>query len=309
MDFTPLFEKGKREGKSYTHLDETIVERFNVMMQDNPELINNPKVLMNFFVKSTGQVMIRNYFYHNKRILLEVYSYLLDKNLTNNGMIEFVRNLSYEDVVTTIENDETYFRDLNEAINYIKTVGQFYGFTNERDLLTVKAIVIISWICRLSYSEMVEIKRQDFDIPNKALTFAGKYYDFSENQRHFETLINKLNETECEGFPSHKKIRYPVSNYLFKAASQTGKEVVNANNIADAIKRFNREASQYGKTLITPVIIKCSIFEELSRLEKQSPKADLFVLLHKIDSRYNEESRAESGGLLLLYTKWKELFG
>lgn len=178
-------------------------------------------------------------FFRMKKYVKELYDWLFEQGLATQEQIDYVSSLTIDDVTSDEEIRSFYFKDLDSALDFVRTVGGRCGLNDDNDLLLIKAIVILSWY-GFDRSEMIEIKKADLDIQNYAIRRQNIKLTVFDS-KHFETLHQLSIREVHRGFPEGRTVTYASSPYLMRTARTAQ---MNVDKVSQVIKRFNGVAAE-----------------------------------------------------------------
>ena len=212
------------------------VERFilnlNSLLKDDSvdKLFDKTFVCKTFFLQSTSSICRAHY--------QKIKGYLINLGIFLGITIPIP---SREEVIASQELF-CYFRSLDEALNFIDSIGErtLNTYNPYTDLVIIKSIVVLGWN-GLSSKEIVSLPKtnvspctNDFcvvSVGNKKIELSGSAASAIFNLRYLE---------EYNGLPSGKKrILSGDSLFLFRPTSPT-RERIDESYIIQALKRFNK---------------------------------------------------------------------
>jgi len=215
-------------------LVERIEQVFGPPSQAN---FNNTDLIPNVFYVTSSKLSNTN-FYHIKRMLKLFYSDLYEEGLATKETVDYLEKLNMESVVRSGEVETKFFKDLQSAIAFIRTVGHHYQF-NDSELLQQKAIVILSW---LGIDEPQDLKKSQIRdgavyLPNKVIRVGPKEFAILEAYRDLDTFRTFPYPRSATLLPSEWLFRGPRRDHLTK------------HNLMFAMQVFNECAADFGKNI------------------------------------------------------------
>ena len=291
MDFTPFYEKCKElpenDRKWATVFCRNVDEVFG---NSDAQLHNIDKVCALFYGYGNG--LSKAQYYRKRKLVLMLYSWLLENGRIDRETYEKVATLRLEDVVRAEELNRYYFKSLDSALGFVSVVARVNGLSPDDDLLNIKSLVILLWH-GVDLSDIINIKKKD--VSETGVVIGGNIVAIDEK---YSSILAEFATTDIHnGFPSGKTQDYLPSSYLFRS-SKTAQ--MSTNNINCMLRRFNEEAKRYGHVLSVVALKQNGAFCRVKE-SGEDVKSKLSEIL-----RCNH--RAELYGYVHLYQGWKKKF-
>lgn len=231
MNYDPFLSRCK-EKYPQEECWEAIITRFQDVFADG-DFKNRSKVCEAFYVTDK---LGKAQFFRMKKYVKELYNWLFEQGFVDNEDVEYVRGLTIDDVVSNREITTCYFRDLNNALDFVGAVGYAYGFDRDDDLLMIKTIVILSWY-GLERGDIAEVRKSDLIDSETALLCKGRQIGLPAE--HFNVLRRFADSDVYRVFPLDKRHEYVYSPYLMRTSRSVQ---MDKDKVSQAIKRFNAVA-------------------------------------------------------------------
>ena len=197
-----------------------------------------------------------------------------------------------EEVLATQETTILY-KDLDSLLKFIDQAGKLKleDYDEKRDLLNIKAIVILGWR-GIMREEIVLIQKTDMRQE------AGKYFittarsNFEITQKEYEFLVWFSTLSEYRGFPIGRLVVLKGNEgYLFRGKKPD--EDKNENSITKALDRFNDAVRDTGKAIVFRYLRKNALFAEL--YDELKGAETPVNLTEQIKKKFNCEAKAALG--------------
>lgn len=264
----------------------------DVFGEDHQSFEERDKVCRLFYGNSSS--LSKAQYYRKRNLVRKLYDWLETQGAVSHDFCEDVYSLRLQDVVSDTELYHYYFKDLDEALNFVSLVGAMQDMGEFDDLLNIKTIVILSWY-QVDLNEMQNLQKSDLKLDThtvlvgeKQIQLAIKYFDILK--RFAELDVHK-------GFPSHKQQIYMSSPFLIRSARQVN---LSPNNIQKTLQRFNVIAAKYGKELSILNLRRNGIFSQVYTSAGSKTINALIQELTGCDTAF-------AFGYKEFYEKWKEL--
>ena len=295
MNYEPFYERCR----SLSENDRKWAEQFCKTLDDvfdGSEYQSTQKVRALFYGKGNG--LSKAQFYRKKKFIVELYQWLYEEGIVPQRFVEYVAGLKLENVVSDAELDTYYFKDVDAMLNFISEVGRFYGFKEDDDLLIIKSISLLTWYS-VDISEMIRIRKTDLNEENHSVYVCGTDKRTVTVKENAFGILRKLAAANAiKGFPAAKLQVFQSSRYLFRSARQGQ---LNENNLNCFLKRFNKEAKQFGHELSLTALKKNGIF--CAVLEKDDGKQTINMIMNPM-----LPDRQMAFGYAKFYQVWKDKF-
>lgn len=241
----------------------------------------------------------RNKFYDIKKILKDLFDYLLSQGLVTQSTRDYVYNIRIADIDTENNARRYFFADLNEAIDFVNFVARSYGAQDDDAFLLIKTFVILCWY-NLDKSEQLNIMKSDICESDCSVRSDGRRVHI--DPKHFDIIsaFSKAKEFNAISKNVHRVLRYCDSEYLFRSArsdklspAALTQHLVRFNDMADAVS---------GHELSTSTLITNGHF---TRLREDGVKEISAYSMQKI------LGHSDIGTSVLycnLYKKWLEIY-
>lgn len=204
-----------------------------------------------------GKSVSKAQYYRKRKFVNLFYEWLYEQGAVRKATLDRVRSLHLGDVVTDYELAHHYFKNLDEALDFVRTVGISQGLGDYDDLLNIKSIVILSWH-QVELSQLQELHKTALQSDTHTVLVGEKQIQLTNE--HFNILKRFAELDVHRGFPSQKQQIYMSSPFLMRSAKQIS---LSPNNIQKAIQRFNTVAVEYGKELSIFNLRRNGIFSQV----------------------------------------------
>ena len=258
MNFEPFYtrcqELPDKDRKWVDGFYSTVLRTFD----DEEPQFQNHVMICSLFCGDHGGVSKAQY-YRRRIFVRMLYDWLYEQGYVTRDTLEYVYSLRLSDVVTDYELSRYYFKNLDEALDFVALVGRANGLDSEDDMLNIKTIVILAWN-GLESPEMASIKKRHLNEVNGTVVIGEKTLHIEP--KYMRVLCKFANIEMHRAFPSCRQQLYVESEYLMRSSRQS---CMTPNNIRCAIWRFNDIADSYGRELSIPHIrrngVFCKVFE------------------------------------------------
>ena len=295
MNYEPFYERCRAMPEKDQKWAKAFCETLNGVFDDQGFLCKQ-KVCKLFYGKGNG--LSKAQFYRKKKFVVELYKWFCEEGKVSQEFVDYVSGLKQEDVISETELNTYYFKDLNAMLSFIKEVGLFYGLNEENDLLVVRTIAVLTWYS-VDVTEMVEIRKKDLNSDNRSILVRGVNKRTVIMSDNAFGVVKKFAITDSlRGFPAAKTQNCLPSQYLFRSMKQTK---LNENNINCFLKRFNKEARQFGHELSLVALKKNGLFCNV--LEKDNGEQTVNMIMKPM-----LPDRQMAFGYAKFYRVWKEKF-
>lgn len=267
----------------------TVLEVFG---EDNQSFEDRNKVCKLFYGKSFS--LSKAQYYRKRNLVRNLYDWLAEQGVVSEDFRKEVYELRLQDVVSDAELYRHYFKDLDEALNFVTFIGSINGMGEPNDMLNIKAIVILSWY-QVDLDELLELRKTDLHPETNTVVVNERPIQLAV--KHFDVLKRFAEIDVHKGFPSQKKQIYMSSPFLIRSARQIS---LNQNNIQKAIQRFNVVAAEYGKELSILSMRRNGVF---SQVYASGDKKTVNTLIKELLGCDN----AFAFGYKEFYERWKYL--
>lgn len=268
---------------------ETVNETFD---EDNKQFDNRGMICKLFYGK--GKSVSKAQYYRKRKLVRMFYEWLYEQGLVSRDTLEEVCSLRLGDVVTDYELTHYYFKDLDGALDFVRTVGLSKGLGDYDDLLNIKSIVILSWY-QIELSQLQELHKSALQPETHTVLVGEKQIQLTIE--HFNILKRFAELDVHQGFPSQKQQVYMTSPFLMRSAKQIS---LNPNNIQKAIQRFNSIAVEHGKELSILNLRRNGIFSQVYASGDDKTANTLIQELTGCDTAF-------AFGYKEFYERWKRL--
>ena len=233
-------------------------------------------------------------YYRKRKLVWELYKWLETQNAVSHEFAQKVYHLQLKNVVLNTELLRCYFKDLDEALDFVSFVGSMNGMGSYDDLLNIKSIVILIWnqvtveeLCELHKSSLVS-ELTSVSLRDKTIYLDQKYFN----------ILKRFSELDLhKGFPSQKMQIYLNSPYLIRSAK---KIKLCKNNITKVILRFNAVSAKYGKEFSILNLRRNGIFSKIYTSRRDDTANTLIQELIGCDTSF-------AFGYKEIYEEWKRL--
>lgn len=268
---------------------ETVNETFD---EDNKQFDNRGMICKLFYGK--GKSVSKAQYYRKRKLVRMFYEWLYEQGLVSRDTLEEVCSLRLGDVVTDYELTHYYFKDLDGALDFVRTVGLSKGLGDYDDLLNIKSIVILSWY-QIELSQLQELHKSALQPEMHTVLVGEKQIQLTIE--HFNILKRFAELDVHKGFPSRKQQIYMSSPFLMRSAKQIS---LSPNNIQKAIQRFNSVAVEHGKELSILNLRRNGIFGQVYAAGDEKTANTLIQELTGCDTAF-------AFGYKEFYERWKRL--
>lgn len=293
MDFTPFYEKCKelpendrRWAAAFCH------DVDDVFGGNDTQLHNIDKICSLFYGRGSG--LSKAQYYRKRKLVLMLYSWLLENGRIDPKLYDAVAALKLEDVVRVEELNRYYFKSLDSAIGFVSVVAAANGLSQDHDLLNVKALIILLWH-GIDLNDIVNIRKKD--VSEIGVVIGDELVEI--DKKYASILIEFATTDIHNGFPSGKVQDYLPSSYLFRSSRVAQ---MSANNVNCMLRRFNEVAELYGHTLSVVALKKNGIF---CRVHESKDERSLSARMREV---VQCNHRAELYEYVHLYQGWEKKF-
>ena len=208
MNYESFFERCVAkypQEKSFESIFKKIAEVFA-----DEQFNDTGRIYRLFFV--TGNRLGKSQFYRVKRYVKELYRWLYELGVATSKTREYVESLTLTDVLSADIVRHRYFKNLDDALDFVGAVGTKCGYGQGDALLAIKTIVILLWH-GVHAGDIVRMKKADikdsFVIANKTkIDIDERYLKVIKEYACAETYI---------GFPKGDRVHsYAKSIYLIR---------------------------------------------------------------------------------------------
>ena len=295
MDYGPFYERCRAMPEKDQKWAQAFCETLDGMFDDG-KFRSMQKVCALFYGKGNG--LSKAQFYRKKKFVTELYRWLCEAGKVTEEFADYVAGLKLEDVVSEAELETYYFKDLDAMLNFIGKVGRFYGLNEENDLLVIRTIALLTWYS-VDVSEMIGIRKADLNTEDRSVLIRGVNKRKVVLRDDAYAIVKRFAVTDSlRGFPAAKAQNCLPSRYLFRSMKQAQ---LNENNINCFLKRFNKEARQFGHELGLVALKKNGLFCKV--MEKDNGEQSVNMLLRPM-----LPDRQMAFGYAKFYRVWKEKF-
>lgn len=297
MNFEPFREKCLPLPKQYEQLTKSFCNKLQTL-DDHHLNFQDPDFTFELF-HLCGTCASKSQFYRKKRLILLLYTWLLENGKVSREYIDKIATLRLSDVISVNELKTFYFKSLDSTLEFISEIGSINGLDLPTDLVNLKSIVILAWNS-VTLQETINLLKSDLDIAHNAIHIRGDNERIiTLESKYFEVLRLYANEDEHNGFPTGKKQVYLPSPYLFRSARR---KQIKLSNARSYLKRFNDEAKKYRHKLGLPQLRKNSVFCKI--LEQDDGNKTINSLAMELKNC----ERAEAYAYAQSYMRWKQLY-
>lgn len=241
-----------------------------------------------------GNSVSKAQYYRKKKFVHLFYKWLYDQGAVRQETLDRVFSLRLGDVITDHELSHYYFKNLDGALDFVRTVGRSKGFEDYDDLLNIKTIVILSWH-QVDLNELQKIRKSDLQLETHTVLVGEKQIQLTIE--HFNILKRFAEIDIHKGFPSQKQQVYMPSPFLMRSARQTS---LNPNNIHQAIQRFNSVTAEHDQKLSILNLRRNGIFSQVYAAGDEKAAGALIQKLTGCDTAF-------ACGYKEFYERWKQL--
>lgn len=244
-----------------------------------------------FYGKSEN--MSKATFYRNRVLVRALYDWLYEQGAVSEKMRQAVYALQLRDVISDHELSLHYFRNLDEALNFVEMIGVHQGLEGKDDMLNYKAMVVLAWH-GIELQQSLSIRKADIYRESKSVVCCDKVFHFEE--KYFNIICRFADIDVHKGFPSGKTQFYCDSPYLMRSAKQ---ERMNMNSLKCALQRFNGISKSYNKALSILALRRNGIFSRI--INSKDEKC--------VNALIREEIQCDTAfacGYKELYERWKQ---
>lgn len=190
-----------------------------------------------------AKALSRSQYYRKRKLIRKFYDWLVGQNAVHKDFVQRVYDLQLQDVVSNVELYRYFFKDLDEALDFVRLVGAGKGMGRDKDLLSVKTIVILSWY-QVELLELQELHKSDLQPETNTVLVGDKTIQLTPE--HFDILKKYAEAETYKSFPAQTPMVYISSPYLMR----TNRRIqMNPVNLLKALERFNVVAEDYGREL------------------------------------------------------------
>lgn len=260
-----------------------------IVGEQSPSLLLDKEVLCKTFYISENGSICRQHYQKVKDYLLKIGEYF---------GIE-IQIPSRTDVINSHEMN-CYFRDIDDLLDFIDKVGYSHmpTYDKSRDLLTLKAMVVLGWhgflsqeIAKLQNDELIQNDENLIEILHN-----GSIVTF--NQRESDILKRTSVLGEYNGFPNGKLIiLYGDNKFVFRPGTRS-QSYITADHIIQKIKRFNVYAGY--KNIMFRNLYKNAKFVEIANCNTN--QSDVQKIISIMNCSFNSALN-----YLPQYQAWKNL--
>lgn len=293
MIFEPFYERCQQLPENDKRWIDTFCATIaDVFGDDEPNFENFGLVCRLFYGK--GKSVSKAQYYRKRKFVHLFYEWLYEQGTVHKDTLNRVYSLRLGDVVTDYELAHYYFENLDDALDFVRTVGITQGLGNYDDLLNIKAIVILSWY-QVELSQLQELHKSALR-PETHTVFVGEK-QIQLTIEHFDILKRFADLDVHRGFPSQKQQIYMSSPFLMRSAKQIS---LSPNNIQKAVQRFNSVAVEHGKELSILNLRRNGIFSQVYAAGDEKTANTLIRELTGCDTAF-------AFGYKEFYERWKHL--
>lgn len=231
----------------------TVVDVFG---EDEQDFLDLHKVYYLFYGSRSSKLSKAQY-YRKRKLILTLYDWLARQGAVTDHFLERVRSLKLQDVVSNNELILHYFKNLDEALNFVAVVGSYKGLGNYDDLLFIKSVVILVWH-QVATSELLSLHKSDLKADTHTVTLEDRSIQL--DVKYFDILKRFAELDVHKGFPSCRKQVYLSSQFLMRSSQRAN---LCHNNLQKALERFNAVAVDYGKELSLVSLRRNGIFSKV----------------------------------------------
>lgn len=266
-----------------------VLEIFGV---DNQNFENRDNVCKLFYGRSF--TLSKAQYYRKRNLIRRLYDWLLAHGAVSKEFHNEVYNMKLHDVVSDTELYRYYFKNLDEVLDFVTLVGASKGMGEVNDLLNVKSIVVLSWY-QVDLAEICSLKKSALQSSTYSILVDDKRIHFEVD--HYRVLERFAALDTHKGFPTTKTQFYVDSPYLMRSAR---KEMLNVDNIQNAIQRFNYVATGYGKEISALNLRRNGVFNKVYSSKDEKTANVLIQELTGCDTSF-------AFGYKEFYGRWKKL--
>lgn len=264
----------------------------DVFDDDEPNFDDFGLICRLFYGK--GKSVSKAQYYRKRKFVHLLYEWLYEQGVIRQDTLDRVYSLRLGDVVTDYELAHYYFEHLDDALDFVRTVGMSQGLGNYDDLLNIKSIVILSWY-QVELSQLQELHKSALHSETHTVSVGEKQIQLTIE--HFNILKRFAELDVHRGFPSQKQQIYMSSPFLMRSAKQIS---LSPNNIQKAIQRFNSVAVEHGKELSILNLRRNGIFSQVYAAGDEKTANTLIQELTGCDTAF-------AFGYKEFYERWKRL--
>ncbi len=290
MDYSLFFTRYKDMSYEKQSAARSIAKK--VWMVSDPEnFLSKDTVASLFFLR--GQVG-KSGFFAKKSIIVEFYEWLKEQGVANDGIIEYVKSLRYDDVIQSYDIQHHYFRSLDEVLDFVSQVGVARGVVSSKCLLDYKALVILLW-AGLSTEEIASLETDDLINETCSVKINGKSIHI--DPKHYDVLMEFAN-TRVHMTVGGQERTYLPSRYVFKSSVSSEKRTQNAIRLM--VKNFN-DMVIGDKELSIPCLSANGVFCRVREAAKDSKKSVARIIAEEAGC-----NRMAAAAYAKMYQKWIE---
>lgn len=292
MDFSVFYAQCQSLPESERQWVDAFYNTVDEAFGEEQDFENLHKVCRLFYGRETSKLSKAQY-YRKRKLVIKLYDWLEEQGAVSHDFVRTIHDLKMKDVLSESELRLHYFKNLNEALNFITRVGMSKGLGEYDDLLFIKSIVILAWY-QVSVTEMVGLHKSDLIQQTNEVVVGNKKIQI---KNEYFAILRRFAELDMhKGFPSHKMQVYASSKFLMRTAKNSE---VCPNNIAKTLSRFNAVAIDHGKELSILSLRRNGVFSQV--YDSMSEDKSVGVLIKEIC----QCDTAFSYGYKEFYEKWK----
>ena len=293
MNFDPFYERCKQLPENDKRWAGTFCETVAyVFSEDEPNFQDVGIICRLFYGK--GKSVSKAQYYRKRKFVYLFYEWLCEQGVVQQETLDQVYALRIGDVVTDYELTHYYFENLDDALDFVRTVGMSQGLGDYDDLLNIKSIVILSWY-QVELSQLQELHKSALHPETHTVSVGEKQIQLTIE--HFNILKRFAELDVHQGFPSQKQQAYMTSPFLMRSAKQI---TLNPNNMQKAIQRFNSIAVEHGKELSILNLRRNGLFSQVYASGDDKTANTLIQELTGCDTAF-------AFGYKEFYERWKRL--
>lgn len=293
MNFDLFYERCQQLPENDRRWADAFFVTINEIFDGDEQQFNSHSLICKLFY-GKGKSVSKAQYYRKKKLVKMFYEWLYEQGFVQQNTLEQVCSLRLRDVVTDYELTHYYFKNLDDALDFVRTVGMSKGLGEYDDLLNIKTVTILSWY-QVSLMELQELHKSALQPETHTILVGERQIQLTVE--HFNILKRFAELDVHKGFPSQKQQIYMSSPFLMRSAKQIS---LNPNNIQKAIERFNLVAVEYGKELSILNLKRNGIFSQVYASENKKTANILIQKLIGCDTAF-------SFGYKEFYERWRHL--
>lgn len=230
--------------------------------------------VINMFIRC--DVACGTTFYQIKTLVVDFYEWLVAEGVVGAPIVEYVRSLTIRDVSLNERTiRENYFADIDQVLDYINLVGSQYGVGGEQDLLQIKAVAILSWLC-IPHRDIVSV-RKDEVAPSTQYSIQNRVrYGIALTPRCI-TLLKSAADASMYRTLGGKTFAYCDSEYLIRAKGKPQIAVGNLNRIIAQVNDFGGD--KFHKYLSINTLQKNALLYQMMQIYGTPSRHEIMELL------------------------------